>query len=167
MKIRLGLLLVAILVLSVAMARADTIPPGDPEVDVGGGGLSPGLGTSFSFNSSALSPCSTLIGFLCFSGFNDSGVLWSSLGIFFPSNINGVTCGASSLFSNPCQVIGNEVLFSGLPGILNQTHFTIAIKGFPDDTNFEVIANVPEPATVTLFLTGLGALIARRRLRKV
>jgi hypothetical protein len=44
------------------------------------------------------------------------------------------------------------------------SNFTFATKGMPNATG-NAIANVPEPGTLALFLTGIGALLTRRRLR--
>jgi hypothetical protein len=45
----------------------------------------------------------------------------------------------------------------------------IIITGFgqwPDNTTFQAIANIPEPATMLLTATGLASVFLRRRLRK-
>jgi hypothetical protein len=165
MRTRLSLL--AVLILAVGSAMADTIPPGDPEVAVGGGGLSGPVGNTFSFNVPGdTSPCATKTGFQCFAAFNNSGINWTNLAIFFPSGTTGITCSVltpTPLFS-ACTVNFNEVLFTGGTGISAGTHFDIAVNA---NLSLGAQANVPEPATVSLFLTGLGAMIARRRLRKV
>lgn len=55
--------------------------------------------------------------------------------------------------------------FSGGEGIPNGTAFSVALEGWEPNTTFHVRANVPEPATITLLLTGLGALGAWSRSR--
>ena len=64
--------------------------------------------------------------------------------------------------------IVNEGIF---PGILSGSHFTIDLGSDPllawtPNEQFDATANVPEPATVVLFLTGAGMMAARRRFRK-
>jgi hypothetical protein len=51
--------------------------------------------------------------------------------------------------------------FSGIPVGHN---FSITFGQWPaGGVNFKAMANVPEPATLALFLTGLGALATRRK----
>ena len=80
-----------------------------------------------------------------------------------------VTCG--SIEGNPspfthCSVSGTEGFtevrfFDGI--IPHGGKFSLAVGGFPANTEFNGTAVVPEPGTITLFLVGLGTLLARRR----
>jgi len=61
------------------------------------------------------------------------------------------------------------VSFFGRPGLPAFSHFAIDLQGFPSNTLVSAVATpsaVPEPATTALFLTGMGALLWKRRLPK-
>ncbi len=45
------------------------------------------------------------------------------------------------------------------------TDFKLDFEGFPGNTSFSATAGIPEPATLSLFLGGIGALLPRRKLR--
>ena len=107
---------------------------------------------------------------------NSSGVTWTSL-ILTEVGVAAVnvTC-SSDVFS--CAVMnfgqnGAKVVLSainGFTGIPAGNSFEIILgcaKGdcpaWPGGLQFDVTANVPEPATTVLMLTGLGALYTRRK----
>jgi len=167
MKIRAGLILLAALVLSAASAKANSVPV-DPEVDVGGSSFStPIFQSSFSFIVNVDTfPCTLGFGsFDCFAVLNQNQN-WTSLSLTFPSSfIGNVTCNALAFFSG-CSVVGNTVFFFGGTGIPLNGDFVIGVNNFPAGTQLDVQANVPEPGTVGLFLAGIGALVARRKLHK-
>jgi hypothetical protein len=81
----------------------------------------------------------------------------SQLPLFVSSNVFG-----SFTVSNN----GQFLLFLGGAIPNDGREFTIEFRDFSPGTTFQVVANVPEPGTMALFLTGLGALFARRRLGK-
>ena len=169
MRIRAGLILFAALILYVASAKANGVPI-DPEVDVGGGSFSTNIfQSSFSFIVNVDTQTCTLAGgsgtFDCFDG-NNQNQLWTTLNVTFPSSFIGtVTCNALRFFAG-CIVLGNTVSFFGGQGIPVGEHFIIGVNNFPANTQLDVQANVPEPGTLGLFLAGIGALVARRKLHK-
>jgi hypothetical protein len=71
---------------------------------------------------------------------------------------------------------GAMVTFKGGPGIPFQGEFHLGFQGFPENTPLGcspistcpqnvTISPIPEPGTLVLFVGGVGALLARRRLR--
>lgn len=169
MNIRPGFLVLAAMILFAASAQANGVPI-DPEVDVGGGSFSTNVfQSSFSFIVNVDTQTCTLPGgsgtFDCFDG-NNQNQLWTTLNVTFPSSFIGtVTCNALLFFAG-CNVVGNTVFFFGGQGIPVGEHFIIGVNNFPAGTQLDVQANVPEPGTVGLFLAGIGALLARRKLHK-
>jgi hypothetical protein len=174
------LLLVAALTLSLAaIAQADTL--NDPKIIVGGTGNAPiGLqpvpifGSSFSFispsgTSPGTSPC-VVNGqddidctFINNDTQGDHSVNWLTLQFLISPFQNGITCDPGPFFA-VCNV--NEdgsVNFSGGSGIPFGAEFQMIVEGFDPNTGFTGNANVPEPATLVLLLTGAGAIIRRRR----
>ena len=176
MRTRLGLLVAFLLVFSVVIVKADTIPLGDPDVDVGGGGLSRHIpDTSFKFNVGHAN-CSGINGpgYFCFDAVNESDTRWLTLTITIPEGLGATTCQGlaeggefeGGIFNN-CSVSGNVIVFSGGTGIGNDQHFFIAVLGIPQGEEVTVVAtHNPEPGTMVLFLSGVGALLAGRRLRR-
>ena len=60
---------------------------------------------------------------------------------------------------------GGGTQFSFFAGSIPfHTDFTLDFEGFPANTSFSATAGIPEPGTLALFLGGIGALLARRRL---
>jgi hypothetical protein len=143
------------------------------------GGCTP-VGTSFTFGT----PASGL-GTLVFQ--NASGVNWVNLQlteIGVPAGL--ITCMAPGTFAS-CTVStihgvttiflsglkGDDEDDEGLRGIPAGSTFTITFgcgegKGprcgpWPDDLDFTAKANVAEPATMALFLTGLAGIATRRK----
>ena len=118
---------------------------------------------------------------------NNSGKTWYSL--FLTESVVpwfDVTCQTNAFFNycvpvassktNPNQTTIEFLNIEPNPrsGILNGGVFSLGFKpvhgnAWPSGTNFDGKANaavVPEPASLTLFVSGIGALIARRRLLK-
>jgi PEP-CTERM motif len=170
------ILLFLALVLCVAGASASSVDPGiiirDP-VGCPSGNCVSITGTSFTF--SVPSGGFGLLHFL-----NASGITWNTLTLTelgVPA-IN-VSC-SSDVFS--CSVVafgqnGAKILLTaaaGLPGIPNGNSFEIILgckngdcPHWPAGLEFSAVANasVPEPATMALLLTGLGAICTRKKLR--
>lgn len=71
--------------------------------------------------------------------------------------------GASDVFSN-CVTGPNDDFFFFSGGIIpHDQEFWIDFLGFQPGTQFNIVANVPEPGTLALLSTGLGALLLKRR----
>ena len=182
MKYRYFFFLAFLLLGSAALAYADGADPrmivSDP---ICGEGCVSVEGTSFSFQSDANGG-----GFLTFQ--NVSGIDWFSLLIETGSTpfkvlADTVTCETNAFES--CQVFDLEggitaMYFSGTNpdgpfGIRNLDVFTIELNdvqgldggGWGAFRNFDATANVaspvPEPATLTLMVAGLGALLAKKK----
>jgi hypothetical protein len=109
---------------------------------------------------------------------NSSGVTWTSL-ILTETGVAAanVTC-SSDVFSCGISAFGQNgakmvLLATGgaLSGIPNGNSFEIVLGCvnsicWPGGLQFDATANtVPEPATMALLLTGIGALVTRRKLR--
>ena len=172
-----------LLVVGSVMAFADGIK--DPKIIIQGvsGGSSPlgcercrGVGTNFSFqipNSGK--------GFLFFT--NTSGKNWTSLTLIE----NGVpaaaiSCAQNFFISCTTKTLKNgsvEIILSGIKGgqnprkgILNGQSFGIGfacVQGncWPGGLSVGAHAGtVPEPGTVALMVTGLGAIVSRRKMWK-
>jgi len=176
-----------LLVVGSVMAFADGI--NDPQIIIhgaGSGGSAPftcpphqtckGVGLNFSFT---VPPSGT--GKLFFT--NTSGVNWTSLALIEQGHVvpaADIKC-SSYVFSS-CTVStlknGNvEILLSNTNGPLNKDKGILAGQSFsiafacvnkscwPGGLNFGGHANmsVPEPGTMALMMTGLGALVSRRK----
>jgi hypothetical protein len=168
-----------LLVVGSVMAFADSID--DPRVIIQGipGGTAPltcpqciGVGVNFAF---AVPPSGS--GKLFFT--NNSGVNWLSLELFenkIPSqDIGNIFC--SSVFFSSCtpKTLGSgyvQIFLLGGTGIKAGQSFAISFACFhkhcwPGGLQFNARANtsasVPEPSTIALMMTGLGALISRRK----
>jgi hypothetical protein len=163
--------LLVVAVLSVASARANNVDPKiivrDP-VGCPSGSCVPITGLTFSF-----SVPSAGMGVLHF--LNASGVTWTSL-VFTETGVPPVNISCSSdVFSCSLVAFGQTgarmILTAGnLGGIAAGHSFEIILgckdcPNWPPGLEFDAVANnaVPEPGTMALLLTGVGALIARRR----
>ena len=166
-----------------ALAFADGI--NDPKIIVRGvnGGASPcgkqqhqctDVGTNFSF---AVPKGGA--GSLFFT--NTSGKNWTSLALIETGEpAADITCGTSVFLNCSAQTLKNgsvEILFSGVKqglnpqnGILNGQSFAVSFickGGCWNNAGSTVIAHagtVPEPGTVALMVTGLGAILSRRKM---
>ena len=156
-------------------AQAGSIDPGviirDP-VGCPGNNCVTITGTTFSF--AVPSKGFGLLHFL-----NASGVTWTSL-IITEGSVTAiyVSC-TSDVFSCTVLAVGNgaKIILTavgGLPGIPSGNSFEVILgclngncPHWPGGTEFSAVANgsVPEPGTMTLLLTGVGAIFSRRRLR--
>ena len=175
------LLLAACIAVLAAIGQADTL--NDPHIIVGNGGsgFPVGLdtisvfGNSFSFispsgSSPATSPC--VVGetqdidctFINMDRSGDFGVTWTSLTFQILPNQPGLTCDPGPFFAE-CGIDSELgiVTFTGGSGIPFGAEFQMMVDGFLPGTEFDATANVPEPATLILLATGVGAFIRRRR----
>jgi len=176
--------LAALIVGFTAVAFAGSIPAGDPVVRTGGGtGSVPINSSTFTiFTATGSSPtdgtpCVLLLGSnstpapecIFQNDIGTNGDMVHELVVISSQDFAGsITCalstalGGQSLFTR-CDVIGNEVLFYGGPGIPFGTDFSFGFRGFDLNASFSVTATtVPEPGTLVL-LTGISALLVRRR----
>jgi len=168
MKLRPWLLALGVLLVSVVTVYANSIPPGDPFIIVGGGGTSVAITSlPFSFTVPTDSHACTVNNMTgqCFDAINDTGTTMTSLVITFPSPVSNVSCLALQFFAT-CTPSGNNAIYTGGPGIPNDgTAFFIFLQdGFATGTY--TVTPVPEPATLGLLATGLSAIFAGRKLRK-
>ena len=130
------------------------------------------VGTSFSFSTPAGGT-----GGLFFN--NASGADWFNLKLV-ESGVpaDAISC-VTDVFSN-CSVSTvngiTTILLSGIggdfSGIIAGQNFSIVFgctsgtcDPWPGNLNFTAAANVPEPGTMALLLTGIGAIVSRRKLR--
>jgi hypothetical protein len=184
MKLLWWLLLSGTVLACCPAARSDSIPAGDPEVIMAGGKGSLPVGSIFSFVSpTGTSPITLFGGSPCVVGLiavldcvfqNASGSTWSSLTFdISPSGqIPPFTCLSLAYFTNcTFNSTGNQVTFSGGPGIGVRQDFTVEVLLWFPETQFSGKAQpdppadpTPEPPIADLFLIGFAALLARQRL---
>lgn len=184
-SLRLILVALGILLLS-APAWADSAPVGDPRVIIGGGMGSLPVGFTFLFgspsgSSPATSPCTVgnvSVPDCVFQ--NSTSTTFTSLtldaDVSLPQGAElecGITIGGPfTACSINTDADGVFATFTGGPGVLASGDFSVTVDGWNPDTDFGVGANgmtppdpgTPEPGTIMLTLTGLGALaLALRR----
>ncbi len=180
MKLSRAMLLATFIVLSAGWAHATVT---DPTIIIRGGvynnSSTPIFGTTFSITSSSgtspgTSPCvlngSVVVANCLFS--NESGSNWFNLVFNVPAGQSGLSCQALDFFTNcSFNAAGTMVTFSGGIGIPtndyddDEVSFTVEVDNWPSNSNFSAVANVPEPPTMALVLSAVGALVAWRRLR--
>jgi len=163
---RIPALLMFVTIFSCLAALANSVP--DPRIIVkdpvcGTGCRS--VGTHFTFSSPAGGS-----GTLFFT--NGSGSSWHNLKLV-ESGVpaSAITCISPHTFMQCSVTTTNGVttilltgVGAGFPGILAGHAFDITFGRWPKGgVGFKAIANVPEPATLSLFVTGLGALFTRRK----
>ncbi len=154
-----------------ACAMANSAPP-DPIIKIKDPGCPLSCtfvqGTQFNFSSPASGT-----GFVFFN--NASGIDWTSLKLVeFGVPAGAITC-ITDVFLG-CTATGGPngstiLLLSGLGpgfgGITNGINFSIQFACstgcWPGNLPFHAVANVPEPGTVALVLTGLGGIVTRRK----
>ncbi len=163
---RFAALLLFVIVLSCVAALANSVP--DPTIvirDPVCGSACTSVGTHFTFTSPTGGT-----GTLMFT--NVSGATWHNLKLI-ESGVpaSAISCSAPHTFMN-CSVTTTggitTILLSGIGGSFSgipvDHNFSITFGRWPSaGVKFTGIANVPEPATLSLFLTGLGALATRRK----
>jgi hypothetical protein len=163
---RIPALLMFVTIFSCLAALATSVP--DPRIiikDPVCGAACTSVGTHFTFTSPAGGS-----GTLMFT--NSSGSSWHNLKLVESGVPAGsISCFAPHTFAN-CSVTTTNgittILLSGIGGSFSGIpaghNFSITFGRWPAaGVNFKAIANVPEPATLTLFITGLGALFTRRK----
>lgn len=185
-SLRVGLLALGVLCLT-AMAWADQVPGNDPRIIIGNGSGSLPVGSTFIFGSAtgsspATSPCVV-------NGIpeadcvfqNSTNSTFTSLTfdidtVLPPGSVLDCGIAVGGPFST-CSIgadsDGYLATFTGGPGVLPAGDFSITVDGWNPDTDFGVGANgmippdpgTPEPGTVVLIVTGIGALAfaARRK----
>ncbi|HEX6502568.1 MAG TPA: PEP-CTERM sorting domain-containing protein [Terriglobales bacterium] len=104
---------------------------------------------------------------------NVSGASWTSLELMEKGvSANLISCSAPHTFMNCSVTTGSNgvttILLSGVgqgfTGITAGHNFSITFGTWPaNGVHFTAIANVPEPATLALFLTGVAGIALRRR----
>ena len=165
--------LLVVIAMCAAFAHADSIT--DPTIIIRdppcGQGCTP-VGLNFAFGTPADGT-----GALFFN--NASGLDWFSLKLTESGvDASAITC-VTDVFAN-CSVSTvnslTTILLSGLnsdfTGIGAGQNFSIVFgcesgqcDPWPGDLDFTARANVPEPGTMALLFTGIGAIVARRKLR--
>jgi hypothetical protein len=175
-----------LLFVSTIAARADRIPVSgipDPDIDISDPPCSecpPGVGLTFTFSAD-------VAGGGIVSLQNVSGVTWENLLITtgntpFFVDPGSILCRTNAFVSCIPQNLGGGmtgIFFSGVNtvfhGIPNLDAFTINLNDFVIEPgiasgswganrSFVAVANIPEPATLTLVGVGLAALVAARNL---
>lgn len=156
-------------VLSYAIAAFANSAP-DPIIKIKDPSCTSHCGDVFSTHFSFSTPPSGK-GFLTFT--NHTGVNWTSLKLIE----SGVPAGAITCLTDlfHCSVFssnGNTIIllttsggnFSGITnGMTFQIGFQCKNGCWPGNEDFTAIANVPEPGTIALVLTGIGGIITRRK----
>jgi hypothetical protein len=161
-RVRFLVLTAGILLASVAVVRADTIPTTDPQIIISQGIDSTTVGLTFTGSTDQN-------GFFQDFFINGSGMLWFNLQLALDSTppLNTITCISLVSFFSNCMVAQMNgqtfALFTGGTGLPNGSHFELTVNQWDPNTPFTGTANVPEPGTLTLVLTGVAALASRRR----
>lgn len=137
------------------LAFADAQPTPDPHVIINDPvGYFTDVGLEFTFTTNDSGG-----GFFSFT--NDSGVTFANLELYVPDlPTSDMTCSGSAFAF--CAVEPGEdgyaavIDFWGGAGIPNMGSFTIDMgpSGWPGDAQFKVLANAPEPTSLSLLLTG-------------
>ena len=103
---------------------------------------------------------------------NDSGVDWDIVKLSIEPGSEPVSCGLQEWAFDSCaKQQGNAFLptvltFSGGVGIPKGAILYFSGTDWPTTTTFSVAANVPEPASIALMMSGITAIGLLRRLRR-
>ncbi len=184
MKALRGLLLLALVVVFAGGALADpikpTVKPKDPTITVRGGGTGTPIkqeegGNRFNFtvdeNGGGTFVFTNMGGNimnLAFVMALPEGFIFCSSDVFEMCGVQFLPGGGGGGGDRPHQSTGQVViLFTGPPGIPSGSSFTVNLgtSGWVAGSSSHALANVPEPGTLSLFLVGVGALVARRKRR--
>jgi hypothetical protein len=181
------LLLVLVVVLSAGLALADGVPGSDPRIGLGGGGGSEGTSGTFSFTvndyGGGISP----------TFYNDTETAFYNLSITAPDpggDLSTFECDIYYPYYDSCSItrtpgwitifiydIWTSTEDDDIAGIPPGGDFRFTLNndgswlangtgGWIPDSTLAGTANVPEPGTITLLVTGLGTLVAKRKLRR-
>lgn len=175
-RLRIGCLLLLV-ALFAPLANANSVPSTDPRIIINDPpnpactSVTSITGTTFAFMADANGG-----GFLCFT--NDTGTPWLNISITVPLPLNATFpddffCDSDTFATCTFSLSGNILTIFFTDGALpdDGTNFNIDLNsdnptGWGPNASFTAVANVPEPGTLSLFLAGIGTLVARRRLRK-
>jgi hypothetical protein len=176
LRFRIALLLL-MAALCVPLAQADPITGNDPRIIINDPPSCITI-TSITSTTFTFSADSTGQGFLCF--LNESGVGWFNISIdvplppstTFPDDFH---CESDTFATCMFTLNGGILNIFFTDGLLpdDGRFFTIdltspdSVSGWGPNASFTAVANVPEPGTISLFAFGLGALAARKRIRRI
>jgi hypothetical protein len=184
MKISLVCAVVLLLVAASSMAFADSNT--DPKVIIKGIGnnVIGGDGCQYTCAQMFFNFKTPPSGFGTLDFTNNTDVTWTSLTLVERGNnpdVYQISCFATTVFTNCLKAVTGqgqgghpELIFSGGTGIAPGENFEIAFScnphcwpqggvGFGGYANTPNGVNTPEPGTIALMATGLGALVSRRK----
>jgi hypothetical protein len=178
-RLKIGGLLLMV-ALFAPLASANSVPGTDPRIIINDpicSSIVTVTSAQFSFQANANGQ-----GVVCLTNATGMDLVSLSINVIQPPGTNfpsDFQCGGEAFMNCTFTLTGNilNILFSGVNtiflGIPAGNEFTIDLNspdgqgGWGSNAQFTAVANaVPEPGTLSLFLAGLGTLVARRRMRK-
>jgi hypothetical protein len=178
-RLRIGCLLLLVAMFA-PLANADSVPGTDPRIIINDpicSSIITVTSSQFAFQANASGQ-----GVVCLTNATGMDLINLSIDVIQPPGTNfpsDFQCGGDAFMNCVFTLNGNilNILFSGVNsiflGIPAGNEFLIDLTapegggGWGTNAQFSATANaVPEPGTLSLFLAGLGTLVARRRMRK-